>query len=70
MTEQTTLVYLNEKEASAFIAMREADFFNLKNKDAIVHFNSDKVITDIKIPAVEKKNRFTFIYKRKKLLTN
>lgn len=63
-------VYLTENEASIFIAMREAKVFEMKDIDIVLHFNSDSVLTDIKKPLVKKQSIWTFIYKRKKPLTD
>uniref|UniRef100_A0A6H1ZGD0 Uncharacterized protein n=1 Tax=viral metagenome TaxID=1070528 RepID=A0A6H1ZGD0_9ZZZZ len=65
-----TPVYLTEKESSVFIAMRQAKVFDMEDTDIIMHFNPDKVLTDIKKPIQKKINQFTFIYKRRKLLTD
>jgi len=60
---------LEDSEAEFFIALRQSNFFELKDTDIIIHKNKDGVITDIKKLCIKPKEKFIFIYKRTKLST-
>ncbi len=69
MPEEKIKIELDEEEARLFIVLRKIRFFELQDTDIIFHKNKEAVLTDIKQSKIKPKEKFNFIWKRKKDLT-